>query len=117
MKTSQALTINRNDTVRKIIRYLGNDPIIVIPESIEEIGEGAFDKCSNLKEVYCKAVIPPKVKWKSGSNHDLFKNNSPGRKIYVPYESVDAYKKASLWRIYAKDIVGFDFEEDIKDFV
>jgi hypothetical protein len=57
------------------------------------------------------------VKWRSGSNHDLFKNNSPGRKIYVPYESVDAYKKAPLWRIYAKDIVGFDFEEDIKDFV
>lgn len=83
---------------------------IVIPESIEEIGEGAFDECSNLKEVYCKAVIPPKVKWRSGSNHDLFKNNSSGRKIYVPYESVDAYKKAPLWKIYAKDIVGFDYE-------
>jgi hypothetical protein len=90
---------------------------IVIPESIEEIGRGVFDECSNLIEVYCKAVIPPKVKWRSGSNHDLFKNNSSGRKIYVPYESVDAYKKAPLWRMYAKDIVGFDFEEDIKDFV
>lgn len=83
---------------------------IVIPESIEEIGEGAFDECSNLKEVYCKAVIPPKVKWGNSSNHDLFKNNALGRKIYVPYESVDAYKKAPLWKIYAKDIVGFDYE-------
>lgn len=115
----------RDVTISNKIKYIGYCAFyecyslakIVIPESIEEIGGGAFDKCSNLKEVYCKAVIPPKVKWISSSNHDLFKNNSPGRKIYVPYESVDAYKKAPLWRIYAKDIVGFDFEEDIKDIV
>lgn len=90
---------------------------IIIPKSLEEIGIGAFDECYSLKEVYCKAITPPKIKRNGYSNYDLFKKNAHGRKIYVPYESVDAYKKAPLWRMYAKDIVGFDFEEDIKDFV
>ena len=32
-----------------------------------------------------------------------------GRKIYVPRNSVNAYKSAEYWNAYADDIVGFDF--------
>ena len=39
----------------------------------------------------------------------MFKNNASGRKIYVPAESVDAYKTASGWSNYASAIVGYDF--------
>ena len=32
-----------------------------------------------------------------------------GCKIYVPSNSVDAYKAASGWKEYASDIEGYDF--------
>ena len=40
----------------------------------------------------------------------MFSNNASGRKIYVPTESVEAYKSADGWSKYADDIVGYDFE-------
>ena len=42
----------------------------------------------------------------------MFRNNASGRKIYVPAESVDAYKSASYWSDYADAIVGYDFENN-----
>ena len=38
-----------------------------------------------------------------------FDNNASGRKIYVPRESVKAYKSASYWSGYADYIVGYEF--------
>ena len=38
-----------------------------------------------------------------------FNGNAPGRKIYVPRSSVEAYKSATGWSMYAKDIEGYDF--------
>lgn len=40
-----------------------------------------------------------------------FDENATNRKIYVPKESVEAYKSAKYWSDYADDIVGYDFEE------
>lgn len=76
---------------------------ITIPQSVTSIGDRAFIYCSNLAEVYCKPIIPPSIE-----TH-LFAGNAPGRKIYVPTESVEAYKVANGWREYAVDIVGYDF--------
>lgn len=42
----------------------------------------------------------------------MFYNNASGRKIYVPKESVEAYKSAEYWSVYADDIVSYDFERD-----
>ena len=39
----------------------------------------------------------------------MFYDNASGLKIYVPAESVEAYKSASGWSEYADDIVGHDF--------
>ena len=76
---------------------------ITIPDSVTKIGTQAFSDCKNLTSVYCKATTPP------SSGKDMFKNNASGRKIYVPAESVDAYKTASGWSNYASAIVGYDF--------
>ena len=77
---------------------------INIPNSITSIGDYAFYGCDSLTSVYCRATTPPQL----GSN--VFYNNASGRKIYVPRNSVDAYKSAAGWTSYAADIVGYDFE-------
>ena len=76
---------------------------INIPNSVTKIEVLAFQNCTNLTEVYCSALTPPT----GGSG--MFKNNASGRKIYVPMESVEAYKSASYWSDYASDIVGYNF--------
>ena len=76
---------------------------VTIPQSISSIGAYAFTGCSKLKEIYCKATTPPS----GGSN--MFSSNALGRKIYVPKESVEAYKTAEYWSDYADYIVGYDF--------
>ena len=76
---------------------------ITIPVSVTWIGEWAFSFCSSLKEVYCKPTTPP------SGGHSTFDNIASGRTIYVPRNSLEAYKAASGWKDYASDIVGYDF--------
>ena len=76
---------------------------ITIPESIFIIYADAFYNCTNLSSVYCKATTPPII------SANTFHNNDINRKIYVPMESVEAYKSASYWSLYEAYIVGYDF--------
>ena len=76
---------------------------VTIGDNVTTIGYGAFAYCSSLTSVYCKAITPPA----GGSN--MFYNNAYGRKIYVPMESVEAYKSAEYWSDYADAIVGYNF--------
>ena len=78
---------------------------VTIGDSVTTIGGGAFYNCSSLTSVYCKATTPPAV---SGSI--VFYNNASDRKIFVPMESVEAYKSAEGWKYYYADaIVGYNF--------
>ena len=72
---------------------------VTLPESVEAISFYIFSGCTKLKTIIVKSVNPPKL---SG---DLFGSTVvEGRKIYVPAESVDAYKTANYWSSYAADI-------------
>ena len=77
---------------------------VTIPDSVTSIGGDAFYNCSRLSSVYCKATTPPTTYF------SIFFNNASGRKIYVPAESVGAYKTAEFWSEYSADIIGYDFE-------
>ena len=77
---------------------------VTIGNGVTSIGEDAFWGCSSLAEVYCKPTTPPT------GNTRMFINNASGRKIYVPNESVEAYKSTDGWSRYADDIVGYDFD-------
>ena len=76
---------------------------ITIPDKVTSIGQGAFSNCSSLKEVYCKPIAPPV------GAPSMFSINASGRQIYVPTDSVEAYKGASEWSTYATKIVGYNF--------
>ena len=81
---------------------------VTIPDSVTSIGYKAFADCSSLTSVYCKATTPPAVTILYNEWH-AFDYNASGRKIYVPMESVEAYKSATNWSNYASDIVGYNF--------
>ncbi len=75
---------------------------VTIPEGVASIGDGAFSDCWSLAEVYCKATTPPR-----GGGYSMFDNNTSERKIYVPAESLEAYKSAQYWSDYADSIYPF----------
>ena len=60
----------------------------------------AFYDCSKLTEIYSKPTVPPSL----GSY--AFKNISSSAKIYVPQDSVEAYRTATGWTGYA-DIITY----------
>ena len=73
---------------------------IVLPSTITSIGDRTFDYCYELKEIHCKATTPPTLEMFS------LLSNIPGRKIYVPHGSVEAYKTAENWSNFAEQIYG-----------
>ncbi|MBO5801888.1 MAG: leucine-rich repeat protein [Alistipes sp.] len=74
-----------------------------IGNGVTSISYSAFSGCTSLTSVYCKSTTPP-----SGDS-SMFNNNASERKIYVPRDSVEAYKSASGWGEYASYIEGYDF--------
>ena len=76
---------------------------VTIPDSVTSIGDMVFLYCTSLTSVYCKATTPP------AGGSDMFYGNASGRKIYVPRNSVEAYKSATYWRNYDSYIKGYDF--------
>lgn len=68
-----------------------------IPQSVSTIGANVFGNCTNLSVFICRAITPPTIASSfTGSSADL--------KIYVPDDSVEAYKQASGWSEYAEKI-------------
>lgn len=68
-----------------------------IPNSVTSIGYGAFAGCNSLTSITCEAITPPTL----GDAAFDGTNNCP---IYVPSQSVDAYKAATNWSEYASRI-------------
>ena len=90
-------------------RSCSNLTSVTIPDSVTTIGYYAFIYCSSLISVYCKAITPPALALNSYGDCKAFDNNASDRKIYVPMESVEAYKSAEGWMDYADAIVGYEF--------
>lgn len=79
-----------------------------IPQSVSDIGGNAFTYCTNLSVFICRAVTPPAMASSfTGSSADL--------KIYVPDDSVEAYKQASGWSTYAEKIFALSSYVDTGD--
>lgn len=72
---------------------------IIIPDSVTSIGPIVFQSCSRLESITVYAINPPLL---SGSLE--LPINTEGCPIYVPAESVEAYKSAQYWSNYADRI-------------
>ena len=59
--------------------------------------------------VYCKSTKPARASSRMFKT-DYFENYNANMRIYVPAESVEAYKAASGWKTYASQIEGYEFE-------
>lgn len=71
---------------------------IEIPNGVTSIGYSVFQWCRGLESVTVNVTTPPAL------GQIAFDNNASGRKIYVPAESVEAYKTAENWSTYADSI-------------
>ena len=100
------------DTVTSIessaFEYCFNLKKLTIGANVETIGYWAFSNCFALKTIYCRATTPPKPTYYD-DEWLAFDEELATRKIYVPMESVEAYKNAEGWSIFADKIVGYDF--------
>ena len=74
---------------------------IEIPSAIESINYEAFKNCENLASVYVHATTPPTLRNDSFDGTPIADGTGT---IYVPSESVNAYKAASGWSTYASQI-------------
>lgn len=66
---------------------------LVIGKGVTKIESFAFANCSNLKEITVLASNPPSV-----ASDRSFENVSRDIPIYVPLESLAAYKAAEVWK-------------------
>lgn len=65
---------------------------LLLPSCISNIGENAFEGCSNLSEITCYAVVPPALSYEALTGMDK------SVVIKVPAQSIDLYKNAQGWK-------------------
>ena len=78
---------------------------IILPSTVKEIGSSIFDECYALKTLVIFATTPPSLGSLEGS--DPLDN----LKIYVPQESINAYKQANGWSTHASKIFPISVSE------
>lgn len=93
-----------NNAFRKhsLLRY------VILPATIESVGDGAFSGCKSLRQLNCHAAVPPVL------GKDVFKHDEVNGivitplqemlNVYVPDEAYEAYRNAPGWKDF-KDIV------------
>lgn len=73
---------------------------VVLGSGLQSIGGVAFNDCKALEVIISKATVPPTTE------PNAF-NNTPNKQfVYVPDESVEAYKTAAVWSGFAGKIKG-----------
>ena len=74
---------------------------ITIPNGVTSIGSSVFYNCFGIAEYHIKPTTPPAL-----ANTNAFRNIQSDCVIYVPSESLEAYKTASNWSNFASHMQG-----------
>ncbi len=64
---------------------------VSLPASVQSIGDNAFALCSHMQQMQIRAALPPTIAAKT------FEQVSREMPVYVPQNSVNAYKSDPLW--------------------
>lgn len=83
---------------------------ITLPDSLTAMGAYSICYCDNLKEVYAPAKTPAVL---DPDLEPFFELNMAAITLYVPEESVEAYKAAPVWKDFGK-IQGHDFSQGVQ---
>ena len=73
-----------------------------------------FNNCKNLTTAYFKPTTPPSVNSVDTGGYSMYVfgyYSTAITLIYVPMESVSAYKESKSWGQYKSRIFGYNFEE------
>lgn len=109
----QGCTSLSSVTLNEGLEIIGNNAFrgcssltsVTIPSTVEAMYMNVFEGCSSLRYIISLAITPPPI-----YNHDstsVFHPfiNTSNCLIYVPDDSVDAYKKANVWSDVKERIV------------
>lgn len=68
-----------------------------MPQSVNSIGDGIFDGCTSLHDVYCYAEVPP-----STYNSYWTFSEAPVDKVtlHVPVSAVETYRQTDPWNSF-----------------
>lgn len=72
---------------------------VTIPDSVTTIGDRAFGDCNALTDVYLNSTTPPTL-----FGYTTF-SNSTVTTIHIPVGSLNTYKSATNWSMFAKKMV------------
>lgn len=89
--------VNIGDNSFSACTYARN---VTIGSGITQIGRSCFSHFSQLSSFTCEAVTPPTIQ----SNTFDYTKDTRTFKVYVPAESVEAYKSATNWSSFANKI-------------
>lgn len=94
-------SITLSDTITTIdggaFNYCSNLQNLTLGSGLTKIGLDTFEVCTSLTTITCKAVVPPTL-----GIYVFYM--APINVIYVPSESVEAYKADSKWGAWADKI-------------
>lgn len=95
--------IGRNNTGQGALSYCSRLRVVDLGENLTSMDTHVFYKSENIEQLIVRAKVPPTV---SGG---LFPYTSTSKlHIYVPADSVSAYKAAGGWKDYANKIQAID---------
>lgn len=88
---------------------------VIIPCNVEYIGFATFGGCQQLSNLTCLAENVPITDEDEDGNSYLFAGTKSAEgTLYVPFESMDAYRAAKEWCTWS-NIVGIEHDTDISD--
>ena len=84
---------------------------VVLPSSLKSLGDRAFALCGSLQRIYCKATVPPACIPASGYESDgtPFASVNPSTPVYIPIGTKQQYVTAPGWDYMTNFIETDDF--------
>lgn len=101
-----SLTFNKVTNIESYAFHGAQTTTLVFGDCVESIGYYALEQ-SHIRYLYIKTTTPPTIG--DSENNRLFNNIPADLVIYVPTESVNAYKAANGWSLLADKITGYVF--------